>query len=56
MEAFPMDTWIRRVMEERYRLSGFSAAQLLRFAEIHFQPAPGLAQQYLFSWIRKQGR
>lgn len=56
LEAFPMDTWIRRALEEKYELSGFSAAQLLHFAEIHFQPAPGLAQQYLFSWIRDQER
>lgn len=56
LEAFPMDTWIRRTLEDNYHLSGWAATQLLRFADVHFQPAPGLAQQYLFSWIRKQGR
>lgn len=53
-QAFPLDTWIRRVMTNRYTLSGWTDAQVLHFASIHFGSAAGLAQQYLFAWERRQ--
>ncbi len=55
-QAFPLDTWIRRVMTDRYSLSGWTDAQILHFASIHFGAAAGLAQQYLFAWERRQPR
>lgn len=55
-EAFPLDTWIRRVMTDRYALAGWTDSQILHFASIHFGSGAGLAQQYLFAWERWQHR
>lgn len=52
LEAFPVDVWILRTMAERYRLDGWKPAQLAQFGRVHFGPAAGLAQQYLFAWER----
>ena len=56
MEAFPLDTWIRRVMTDRYALAGWTDSQILHFASIHYGEGAGLAQQYLFAWERRQHR
>ena len=50
--AFPVDTWILQVMEGAYGLTGWRPAQIAHFAAIHFGPAAGLAQQYLFEAAR----
>lgn len=52
LEAFPVDVWILKTMAERYRLAGWKPAQLAQFGRVHFGPAAGLAQQYLFAWER----
>lgn len=54
MEAFPVDTWIIKVLEKRYQLSGWDNKQLAQFGRIHFGPLAGFAQQFLFSWERAQ--
>ncbi len=51
-EAFPIDTWIEKTLEKRYRLLGWKADQKLRFAQAHFGRFAGLAQQFLFSGER----
>lgn len=52
-EVFPVDTWIDRILRERYpALANWNRAQLTAFAEIHFGPAAGLAQQWLFAEAR----
>ncbi len=51
-EAFPVDTWIAKTLERRYRLSGWNKKQLTQFGQIHFGQYAGLAQQYLFAWER----
>lgn len=56
LEAFPVDTWITRVMAARYGLNGWSPAQIAHFGRVHFGPLAGLAQQYLFAWERAHGR
>lgn len=43
MEAFPIDVWMKRVMNEYYPGKDKS----------YFAPYEALSQQYLFSWIRK---
>lgn len=45
MEAFPIDVWMKRVMDKYYpgKDKGY------------FAPYEALSQQYLFSWIRKSG-
>ena len=56
LEAFPVDVWIIKAMENRYGLEGWTPQQIARFGRVHFGPSAGLAQQYLFAWERAQGR
>jgi len=57
LDAFPVDTWIGRVMSEGYELSGWRNEALGRFGRAHFGEAAGLAQQWLFARARaEQGR
>ncbi len=53
-EAFPVDTWIIKVLEKRYGLTGWTPTQLSQFGRIHFGPYAGFAQQFLFAWERRQ--
>jgi len=55
LEAFPVDTWIIKAMARRYGLAGWSPRQIAHFGRVHFGPAAGLAQQYLFAWERHHG-
>ena len=48
-EAFPVDTWILKVLEKRYGLNDWKKAQLEALGRIHFGPYAGYAQQYLFA-------
>lgn len=52
LEAFPIDTWVQKILVRAYGLEGWKVDQLLDFARIHFGPAAGLAQQYLFAAAR----
>lgn len=52
LDAFPIDTWIEKMLIRQYHLDDWSLPQLQHFAHIHFAPAPGYAQQYLFSAAR----
>ena len=52
-EAFPVDTWIAKVMTERYGLAGMSPEQVALFGRAHFGANAGLAQQFLFSLVRE---
>jgi N-glycosylase/DNA lyase len=56
LEAFPVDTWIIKAMARRYRLDGWSPAQIAHFGRTHFGSHAGLAQQYLFAYERRQAR
>ena len=50
MEAFPVDTWIAKLMTEHYPdLKGWSRPQIATFSRLHFGRAAGLAQQWLFA-------
>ena len=57
LEAFPIDRWVRRAMEEWY-LDGrkLSYQALEDWAQEHFGPLAGYAQQYLFYHRREVGR
>jgi N-glycosylase/DNA lyase len=55
-EAFPVDTWILKAMAERYGLHDWRPAQVAQFGRAHFGPLAGLAQQFLFSGERKEGK
>jgi len=54
-EAFPIDVWVERVLRQLYfKNSTRVTHQRLRdFANMHFGPHRGYAQQFLFHWIRK---
>lgn len=52
MDAFPIDTWIAKILAQAYGLEGWSTPQLQNFARVHFGKASGFAQQYLFSAVR----
>jgi len=52
LEAFPVDTWVQKILVRAYGLEGWRPEQLRQFARIHFGPAAGLAQQYLFAAAR----
>jgi len=53
-DAFPIDVWVERILRRLYfrgkRLP--TKERLQRFAERHFGPWRGHAQQYLFHWVR----
>jgi N-glycosylase/DNA lyase len=52
LEAFPIDTWVQKILIRSYGLEGWKTELLLDFARIHFGAAAGLAQQYLFAAAR----
>lgn len=53
-EAFPVDVWVRRVLEKLYFQGEIKRPEELRgFVRGHFGPHAGFAQQYLFHFARK---
>lgn len=56
--VFPIDVWIERALRERYFAGARrppSSRDLRRFAEDHFGPCRGYAQQWLFHHARTGG-
>ncbi len=53
-EAFPIDVWVERVLRRLYfhNSTRVKHERLRAFAESHFGPNRGYAQQFLFHWIR----
>ncbi len=52
-DAFPRDVWVNRALRELYFPGRrVSPARLREFADTHFGPFAGFAQQYLFHYIR----
>lgn len=51
-EAFPVDVWIKRVMEYFYFGSPQPIPVISEFAKTKFSGLGGYAQQYLFLWAR----
>jgi N-glycosylase/DNA lyase len=54
-QAFPMDTWMIRMIREIYfpRKRILTRSSMEQFASIHFGRYGGYAQQILFHWMRK---
>jgi len=54
-EAFPIDVWVERVLRQLYFKNNprVQHKRLRDFANDHFGPFRGYAQQFLFHWIRK---
>ena len=56
-DAFPVDVWVLKALKQLY-FSGKrpSARKLRAFADTHFGPNAGYAQQYLFHYMRTKRR
>ena len=52
LEAFPIATWIEKILTRSFQLEGWKQTQLQDFARIHFGSSSGYAQQYLFAAAR----
>lgn len=52
LEAFPIDTWVEKILTRSYQLEGLKQPQLQNFAHVHFGTSAGYAQQYLFAAAR----
>jgi N-glycosylase/DNA lyase len=55
-EAFPIDVWMRRVMSGVYGMSERNLSGMEDYAARNFGEYGGIAQQYLFNYIRKLKR
>ena len=57
LEVFPIDVWVRRVMNDLYIKNEdenkVSKKQIEKIAQEKFGDLAGLAQQYLFYWRRE---
>lgn len=57
-EVFPIDVWVRRVMNDLYIKNEYekkvSKKQILEIAEKKYGNLAGIAQQYLFYWRREK--
>ncbi len=54
-DTFPVDVWVRRVMQELYVDKKTKDADIRKFAENKFGKLSGYAQQYLFYYARENG-
>ena len=52
-DVFPVDVWVKRVMEELYFKRTASLKEIEEFSKEHFGPLRGFAQQYLFYYARE---
>lgn len=56
-EVFPIDVWVRRVMNELYIKNidenKVKKEEILKLAEEKYGNLAGIAQQYLFYWKRE---
>ena len=50
-DSFPIDVWMKRVMNQLYSIPENDAAAMQKYACEHFAPYGGIAQQYLFYYI-----
>lgn len=54
-DAFPVDVWVKRVMEHFYLKEDTKLKDISKYAEEKFGPLAGFAQQYLFYYAREMG-
>ena len=52
-DVFPVDVWVKRVMEELYFKRTATLKEIEEFSKEHFGPLRGYAQQYLFYYARE---
>ncbi|MBI4149992.1 DNA-3-methyladenine glycosylase 2 family protein [Candidatus Woesearchaeota archaeon] len=56
LQAFPVDTWIRKSMQELYLHGNPKEKEIATFAQDYFGELAGYAQQYLFHYMRMIGK
>jgi len=54
VNAFPVDVWIKRIVEELYIKKEVSVKEIEEFAKEKFPVAGGIVQQYLFFYAREK--
>lgn len=54
-DTFPVDVWVKRVMQEFYVAEDMSLPKIRTFAIDKFKDLSGFAQQYLFYYARELG-
>lgn len=54
-DVFPIDVWVRRVLEKLYFQREVGAKEARQFAKDYFGDVAGFAQQYLFYHMREKG-
>lgn len=52
LNIFPIDVWVKRVMNRLYGISEDNLPKMKEYANEHFGKYGGIAQQYLFYYIR----
>lgn len=52
LDAFPVDVWVKRVMNRLYAIDEKDVKAMNQYAAEHFGKNGGIAQQYLFYYIR----
>jgi len=55
-DSFPLDVWIKRVLNQAYRIEEGNLKQMREFAARHFGEYGGIAQQYLFYYARNMSK
>lgn len=55
-EAFPVDTWVRHIMNDMYGFEEKDVKGMMDFAAGKFSQNAGYAQQYLFYYYRDSGK
>jgi N-glycosylase/DNA lyase len=54
-DTFPVDIWVKRVMQEFYVSEDMSLKKMREYAIEKFGGLSGFAQQYLFYYARELG-
>ena len=52
-DSFPLDVWIKRVMNQIYHIEEGNVKKMKAYAAEHFGEYGGIAQQYLFYYMRE---
>ena len=51
-DAFPVDTWVKKILKKLYSFEPKNNGQAVAFAQERFGQEAGIAQQYLFHYMR----
>lgn len=55
-DSFPLDVWIKRVMNQIYHIEEGNVKKMKAYAVEHFGEYGGIAQQYLFYYMRESSK